>query len=685
MTNLIPFSPFEVANDPRQIGFFLLVDLLLTLPFAAAGFTVALILRTWPKYAGGLYAWDLVGASIGVLLLFVSLPLVGAPGAVALSSALGFAAATAFAAGRTRSVWAVAALACVATAFTPGLLPDVRVDSSKPLIVETEQRGGEITFTGWNALSRIDVVERDGVDPMILIDSAAMTYIAPPGDDSPHRRNISTLAPRLLENPSVVIIGSGGGMDVQNALAFGAREVRCVEINPIIIDLVTNRYRDAVGGIFSHPRVQLVRDEGRSYIARMDGNVDLIQVTLIDTWAAGASGAYSLSENYLYTVDAFEDYLSRLTPSGMISFTRWYYETPRLVTVAREALERVGVTRPEKHVCVVQQKISTAFLVKRSPFTDADMAGIYRIVSDLPDTEVLYDPTRSGDPEGATNFFQQYLTAPDTQPLLDAFPVAIHPVTDDDPFFFQMARWSDLDFRALRSYTSQNFLEPLSLPAGQLALATALGLGILLSGILLTIPLAAGRVPREQRFGWLGYFFALGLAFIVVEVVLIQRFALFLGHPTYSVTMVLFAILLFSGLGSAFSARRSGAAARVVTPVLGGLVAMLLVFTFAVPPITDALIGLPLIARILLAVVFIGPVAFLMGMPFPLGIRTAGGSDAGHVAWAWAANGCASVVGSVGAVMGAMTWGFSAMLVVAAAIYAAALLGFSRSGLSVPR
>lgn len=680
-TNAIPFAPFEIASDPVQVAYFLLVDLLLLIPFFLGGSTVALILRTWPARAGALYAADLVGAALGTLLLFAALPVVGARGAIALAALLGMGAAFALSpTSRGRIASAIGAVAILPFVVVPSLLPEVRIDASKPLIIETEERGGTIAFTGWNALSRIDVVERDGIDPMILIDSAAMTSIArPPDASSPYLRNVSTLVHRMKHAHDVVIIGSGGGMDVHNALAFGARSVTAVEINPLIIDLVTDRYRDEVGGIFGDPRVTLVEDEGRSYVSRAEAPADVVQLTLIDTWAAGASGAYSLTENYLYTTDAFRTYLENLTPDGMLSITRWYFESPRLATLARVALEELGVADAGRHVLVVQHRISTGFLVKRTPFTPEEVAAAHRFMREL-GGEVLYDPLRPG----MDSFYEIYFAQDDPGPMLAASPTNLTPVSDDRPFFFQMARWSGISLDDLSQVTNQNFLEPLVVPVGQIVLLTALGIGVLLSVILLLVPPITGRLPRHGRWGWLGYFGALGLAFIVVEIVLMQRFALFLGHPTYSVTLVLFAILLFSGLGAHVSGRRGGSTRGALGPVAIGLPIALVLITVAAPPITGALIGLPLAARILIAMLFVAPVAFLMGMPFPVGIRAAAGEDPANVAWAWAANGCTSVIGSVGAVLGAMTIGFSATLLAAAAIYLVALGLLARAGRPLP-
>lgn len=681
LTNAIPFSPFRILQDSKQLFYFLLYDLLLMIPFFFSGSAVALILRAYPVRAGRLYAFDLVGAALGTLLVFVALPAGGARGAIALAATLGFVASALLAptVGMRRGL-AIAAVANLALVAMPSLLPDVRLDATKPVVNEVQNRGGKHVVSRWNALSRIDVVERSNGQPMIFIDAAAATPVTPPHDSTTAVRDISTIGYQLRPGAAVAVIGSGGGVDVQNALALGAVSVTAIEINPIIIDLVTNRYRDMVGDAFRDPRVHLLRDEGRSCIARSRERYDVIQITLIDTWAASVSGAYSLSENYLYTTEAFAEYLSHLSDDGVLSVTRWYYEMPRLVALARAGLEELSIDEPSRHALVVREKTRALLLVKRTPFTPAEVdqaraaGGRGFLIEHDPVEPDLRSP------------YTAILAAPDPVSLYQDADVALAPVRDDNPFFFQMTRWKSVKLDALRDFAGVGFLEPLALPFAQIALLSALIISLGLSAVLIVVPLVVkkGRaVPRERRGTWLVYFLCLGLAFIIVEVVLMQRFALFLGHPTYSVTAVLFAILLFSGLGAAWSDRRGGTTAEVVKPVLWGLPIAIVLLAFVVPPLLRELIGLPHAARLAIGVILIAPVAFLMGVPFPLGIRAIAATGGKHVPWAWAANGCASVVGSVCAVLGAMVWNFSTMLLIAGAIYVGALTLIGRTRVAV--
>ncbi len=677
LTNAIPFSPFRILQDRTQLFYFFLYDVLLMIPFFFSGCAVALILRAYPARAGRLYAFDLIGAALGTLLVFFVLPLSGARGAIALSAALGsLSSAFLWPEWKGARKWGVVVPACVLIAFGGRALPDVRMDATKPVTTEIEKRAGKVVVSEWNALSRIDVVEKPVGNPLIFIDAAAATPITPPQDSTRASRDVSTIGYRLHPGANVAVIGSGGGVDVQNALALGARSVTAIEINPIIIDLVTNRYREFVGDAFHDPRVRLVRDEGRSCIARSKERFDVLQITLIDTWAASVSGAYSLSENYLYTTEAFAEYIGHLSDDGMLSITRWYYEMPRLVGLARAGLEALGVAEPARHVIVVHEKIRALLLVKRTPFTADEVARVRAFAAPF-GWLVEHDPVQPV----ADAPYTALLTAPNPVALYRDAAVALEPVHDDSPFFFQMTRWKSVNLDALKQFGGMGFLEPLAIPVAQIALLSALIISLVMSAVLIAVPLLVkkGRaVPRERRGTWLLYFLCLGLAFIIVEVVLMQRFALFLGHPTYSVTAVLFAILLFSGLGAAWSDRRGGTTADVAKPVVYWLPIAIVALAFVVPPVLDALIGLPHAARLLIAIALIAPVAFLMGVPFPLGIRAIAATGGKHVPWAWAANGCASVVGSVCAVLGAMVWNFSTMLLVAGAIYVLALVVISR-------
>lgn len=670
LVQVVPFAPFAMFHDPAQVGWFLLDDLLLAVPFFFFGTTVAQVLATWPARAGRLYAFDLAGAAIGVLLLFVALPVLGARGAVALAAVLGAGAAVLLAADRAKRTVTVPALtgALILLAH-PSTLPDVHLDPTKPVVAAAKAPGAKLAFTRWSPLARIDVVESPGRDPMIFLDAGAATPVTARRDSLVAAGDGSALAPSIRRGGSVAVIGSGGGIDVQNALALGARHVTAIEINPVILQLVRGRYADASSRVFSDPRVAVVQDEGRSAIARSGRKFDVIQSTLIDTWAASASGAYSLTENYLYTVEAMQTFLDHLAPNGLLTITRWYYEAPRLVSVIRAALARRGVKYPSSHLMVIEQRLRTTVVVKNEPFTAEESAALARFAALSSERILQHDPLAPSD----TSLFGVFLNSPEPQRFYRMTDFALWPVTDDSPFFFQLTRWSRLKLSSLATFTGRNMLEPVALPVAQIVLVVALVLAALLSLGLLAVPLAAGAAPKTGRWRWLGYFGALGVAYIAVEVALMQRLALLLGHPTYSVTLTLFAILLFTGLGASWADRLRAPASAIARPLIAALAVALLFIAFVLPRLVPLWLPLPLPVRVALATLVIAPAAFTMGLPFPLAIRALGG-ERGAIAWAWAANGCGSVVGSVLAVLGAMLLGFAVVLTLAAVVYTAALM-----------
>jgi hypothetical protein len=314
----------------------------------------------------------------------------------------------------------------------------------------------------WNALARIDVVEHGSTIPwlanpripaplppqmQIVIDGDAATPIVKLDGDPSELAFLDHVLPnaalRALAPERVLVIGAGGGLDVLGALRHGAEHVDAVEINPAIIEQVTGTYRDWGGSLFERDGVRLVQADGRSFVSRTEEVYDATQISLVDTWAATASGAYSLAESHLYTVEAFEDYLRHLTEDGFVTVSRWEWNPPRenlrLVTVAEAALRRIGARRPADHIAVLASGDLGTVVVKRSPFTPKELRAIAQVARDNAFFPV-FTPERP-----AVNAFGAYLQAEDKSAFLRGYPYDVSPVTDDRPFFFRFGRWSQLD------------------------------------------------------------------------------------------------------------------------------------------------------------------------------------------------------------------------------------------------
>jgi hypothetical protein len=573
-------------------------------------------------------------------------------------------------------------------------------------VVDTKgHRGDTILFAKWNSFSRIGVYERTHGDWSLSdaykgplpetrfmdIDSAASTPILrldPNLSNAQYLRyELTALAYDLKAAPvdrkpsadagfTALVIGPGGGRDLASALVFGARHVDGVEINPIIADdVMRDRFRDYSGGIYTHPRVRIVVDDGRSFVRRTPDRYDVIQASLVDTWAATAAGAYTLTENTLYTVDAFDDYLDHLTDDGVLTITRWVLDGLRLVSLAQEACARRGWPAADRIAIVRQGRVAT-FLLKKSPFTRDEISTLKSTASRL-SFDVLYLP---GEERGASTWvdgtdtgdYARLIRASDRHQFYEQYRADIRPTSDDRPFFFHTTKLGDQFAVAFgRSMLFGNGLS---------ALMTLLGISAALVVAFVIGPLlVADRGTARPRgwFAWLVYFGALGAGFMLIEVAVLQRFVLLLGHPVYSLTVTLFSLLLGTGLGAAFSRRvddgslrKAGATALVIIAV--GVAAVILVVT----PLIPWAIRFPRAARIAIAIATLLPIGFVLGIPMPTGIRRLAAVAPHMVPWAWGMNGALSVLGATLAIFIAMNWGFSATLLSASAVYLIAACAF---------
>jgi predicted membrane-bound spermidine synthase len=679
----VDFNPKEISTDPRQIAVLGLYYLALAVPFTFGGLVVGILLAEDTAAAPRLYAADLVGAGVGALAVVPLLPLVSAEGAVLVAAALALAASATL---RFRaSTLAGAALLLGLAPWASELLPI----SAGPgrylnLLLRDPDRFPERRplYRSWNALARVDLIDNvPEVDwtqnpgrrtrrltmPMLVLDGDAATPLvnadAPAEELAYLDHTLPSIPLQALQPRRVLVIGAGGGVDVLTALHHGAREVDAVEINPAVIDITSRRFADRTGRLFERPGVRLIRAEGRSFVAQGGPAYDLIQISLIDTWAASASGAYSLTEGYLYTVEAFQDYFRRLGDGGVLSITRWGGRPPReilkLCSVAAEALRREGLADPNQSVAVLALGEVGSVLVKPRGFSVDDLDRLRRETEEhavfpvhLPD---LPDPLFAGILDNTTG-----------HELLRDFPLDVTPATDDRPYFFQFGRWSDL-FRPGAWRERQVFL------SGRLVLATVLLQALLFSGVLLLVATRGGeRKPGEGRM--LAYFLLIGIAFMLVELSLMQRMTLYLGSPLLAASLVLAAVLIGAGLGSRWS-DRPGSRSRPPAGLFLALAAAAVLAAFALPALLRTTIGLPFEVRLVLTCVVVLATGVLLGMPLPTAMTRIGESlGAGWVGRAWAANGVGSVLGPVLAAILSIDLGLGTTTLVGGLLYLLAFL-----------
>jgi predicted membrane-bound spermidine synthase len=657
-----------------------------SLPFFFAGCAITLAITRLAKDISRLYLFDLAGAALGCLLLIPVLNSIGAINTVIAVSAIAAVGAILFSAS---SAGNRASMAC-AVILTVGLTGFAFYNTRTQTIDIRQSKGMEETqvlFSKWNSFSRITVDGDMNQHIQIKIDADAATGIVPDGGNTArhqyHRGSIAALAYHLKPNANVAIIGPGGGYDVSAALVFDARHITAVEINPIIaLDVMSSEpFTTYNGGIYQHPKVQLEVDEGRSFIRRSADRYDVLQATMVDTWAATAAGAFSLTENNLYTVEAFKDYATHLTDDGVFTMTRWYFEPPdqllRLLSLTRVMMQDLNISNPERHIMLVRDvstnydRTPATYLFKKSEFTDDEVKAIEEVAKNNK-FQLLYTPLTQPD-----NVFTRMIKAPNPADVWNAFETNVNPTYDNNPFFFNSIRLANLQGALTGVGEWQKTNLGTFVLFALFAITTVLVL-LFIIGPLIFVRSRAMTGEKAGRMSYLFYFACLGAGFIIVEVAMIQKFILFLGHPVYALAVILFSLLTFSALGSYLTGRLDETRLKqTLVKLIGVVVVMVFVYILLLPPIFYGLVWLPHPARIVMAVILMAPLALVMGMPMPIGIKLLSKSAPQIIPWAWGVNGATSVMGSVGALVIAILTGFNQALIIGAGLYGLAIL-FSR-------
>ena len=656
------------------------------LPFFLAGTIISLVINETIERVDRVYFFDLLGAAGGCLLLLPFLSGFGGPNTVITVGVL-FATSAAMwfnVAGQTR--WRATAVA-LALALVGLFVINLRWNVIDVRYAKGQKIGNEI-FTKWNGLSRIGLVEDQGSGGhLIIIDADASTGV--PRFDFQHLSE-KEQKDLLLQGPGLpyavrpgaktLIIGPGGGWDVSRALASGAKNITGVEVNPIIANtIMRDKFPQLSRNLYQRPEVHIQVEDGRSFVRRSTDRYQVLQATLVDTWASTAAGAFALSENNLYTTDAFYDYLTHLTDDGFMAFTRWGFDPPReslrLLTLANEALTRLGgAPKLEQHVIIVREGSTQGWgskdtvMISRKPFSAADIERTRDAVR-RSSMQAIYLP---GD--GVHNEFGRYLNAVDKDAFLANYRYDLSPVGDDRPFFFYTVQPRDLwAFLTQGGQDSADY---------KINRAVPLLFGLMIISVLATIvvlalpPLLLGTKlpadPAARQF--LFYFLCIGAGYILIQVALIQKFVLFLGHPTYALTVIIFSMLVSSGVGSSVSRKLTFTNPVRLRQALCLVFLLVAVLRFVAPALTAALVGWPWELKVLITIALIVPVGFVMGLPFPTALNTLELRFPTAVRWAWSLNAASSVLGSASAIFLAIYIGLGNTLMVGGAFYLMAAL-----------
>ncbi len=658
-------------------------------PFFFVGMLFSVVFARENQRIPQLYGADLLGGALACLAIVPLLNWIGAPNTI-LFAGLAMATASVLWAtsrgGRMVGIVLTAILAVLIAANYSGRLIDI-VYAKGVLISKWEN----IEYVRWNAISRLQVNRKADGSKWVVIDEDANSAIM---NSEPHgpfgkewERLMMASAPSaanvLRPHGDFAIIGPGGGVDVLRAVVSGSPSVTGIEINPIIVnDIMRGRYADYAHHLYELPEVHIHVGDGRSFIRSSKQQFDVLQMTLVDTWASTAAGAFALSENSLYTVEAFREYFDHLKPDGMIAITRWEFKRPRealrVVSVAMQALHELGVSNPAGNLIVLSDGPLTSdgrpvvVVAKKIPFTAQEEAAIR---NHLPGTHLVaqYLPSQPID-----NAFGRLIASNDPYGFGRNYEFDVTPVTDNAPFFFFTLKSAQI----LKKDVLHSAMD-WKVNLGVVVLGVVLLISIAAVALFLFLPLALHGGRREVTLQLL-YFVAVGLGYIFVEIAFIQRFVLFLGHPTYALTVVIFLMLLSSGAGSLASRKWLSDPARIRVPLLL-IAALVLVYVVFLPKLLIALVGLPFIAKLAISGLLLGPLGFVMGMPFPTGLRWLSSrsleEDAAPlppqsynaVEWAWAMNAGSSVLGSVLATVVAIHFGLNFTMAQGAIAYLLAL------------
>lgn len=668
-------------------GYLTLTYFAAALPFFVAGTIISLVVSETIERVNRIYFFDLAGAAGGCLLLVFLLNTFGGPDTTIVTALL-FAAAAAVWHSMSGSTGERAASVALALALF-GLLLFNGIFRLIDVVYAKGQKLEHESFVKWNSFSRIAIAPEKGSGmPTIFIDADASTGIA--NFDFAHlsardRHDLLYQGPGLpyAVRPAAktLIIGPGGGWDVARALASGSHDITGVEINRIIATtIMRQRFPQLSRGLYLRPDVHIFVEDGRAFVRRSKEKYQILQATLVDTWASTAAGAFAFSENNLYTTDAFRDYLAHVTGDGIVAFTRWGFEPPReslrLVSLAMVALRSLGETEPARHIIVGREGSRAdlaawgtrdTVLISRRPFSAEDIARARQAIAEGHMTAV-YLPD-----EMIPNQFTALLHSSDPAAYEQQYPFDIAPVSDNRPFFFYTVQPSDLWAFIMGNFSKS---EDYKINSAVPLLFELLGISVLATAIVLALPplLLRTRLPREKPvLAFLLYFLAIGAGYILVEVALIQKFVLFLGHPTYALTVVIFSLLVSSGVGSFASRKVIRSSAARWRAALVGVAILIALLAVDVSVLLPRAIELPLSWKVVLSVLLISPAGFLMGMPFPVGLARLEKWHSPSVRWAWSLNAAASVLGSVTSLVLAIYLGLVQTLLIGGVLYLAAL------------
>lgn len=708
----VPLDPIKMALEPTQILFLLIMYLLFSIPFIFSGLTIATAISALPKKVHKIYFSDLLGASTGCLFVIIAFSLLEGTLLIPLCALIGALSSLSFSRSWGPFRWSSILIGGTILVLILWKSPifEAPISPYKDLSVALNYPGAKHLGTRWNAISRIDIVDSPAVrfapglslrylkglprQIGITVDGDRLNAITKyaPGDPLVFTEYLpSSLPYHLSRIRKVLVVEPMGGLDILIAIHHGAKDVVAVEKNPLLIDIIAQQFDRFTGGIYSgrHEGIKISIGEARSFLHRHKDLFDLIVLPITETLGAASTGLLGFGEDYTFTREAMRTYVSRLSPTGFLSISRYLLPPPRqeirLVTTLMEAMEKEGIPYPDRHLMIYRSMNTFHLLFKGSPLTEIEIDRFKAFCEKMFFDLIYYPGIRDSEVNRFNRFkrpiyhsiLMQVLNPKKRSTFLKGYLFDVAPVSDDRPFFHYFFKFSTLpEVYQSMGQKWQPFIE------GGYLIPVILIQATLASFFLILMPAIIARkkpmVKRPSRGGGtlpaLSYFVLIGLGFMFVEISLINKVILFLGQPLYALSMVLFAILFFSALGSRWS-HKIGAGhgfwhrSNIPLIFLGVLIA---IYTFLIPKAFEAFMGNSIFIKAFLTLLFIAPLAFFMGMPFPVGIRYLEETYPDTIPWAWIANACSSVVASILTIFIALSFGFSFCLLLASVAYTAA-------------
>ncbi|MDO9515975.1 MAG: hypothetical protein Q7J01_07765 [Syntrophales bacterium] len=707
---LIAFNPLMFIWQPREALGLLALSLAILIPFFIGAVCVGLSLSVHTGEIHRIYFANLAGSGVGslpVLLTFFHL----GPHEIILIISLITLCAT-FAVGGSRGRTIISAIALIATVPLYLILlhgRPVGMSEFKDLSIARTQMGARIEAEVFGPLGLVTVLDSPayhylpdlslncpfdlpGQKGLFLNGDAAGAINVASGDMRFMEWRTTSLPYRLLDRPSVLIIGGGGGTEILNARHHGAKEISVVEMNREVIHLMQGRYRAFSGDIYGPERSRIFTEDGRGYLERTQQRFDLIQMSLLESMESSSAGVFSLNENYLFTTEALRTALGRLTPGGILSISRWIKNPPRdSIKILATAISALGPRDAAGSIVMIRSWQTATLLVKRGPFTPGEIETVKEFCRGRLFDLCYYPGIREGETNIVNRLDESYfftaatrLLAGEGEHFYEEYPFYVRPATDDRPFFAHTFKTAVL----------KKYLIPygrVSIPLidwGYILVWTALGILVLLSLLLILVPIGIAGGAARGRFPVFIYFGSLGLAYMFLEMSFLQQFIRYLYDPVFSAAVVIGSFLIYSGIGSLIAGRIGMDARRQVPVAVLWIAAVAIVYLLADPLLQGILFSLPLGARMVICSLLIAPLALPMGAPFPAGLSRLTGEDEPLIPWAWGINGFLSVIGASVAVLVAIGWGFRSVVLAALALYilaAGVYWGWFRRGFAPTR